>query len=215
MDGEMHIPEWRRSTHMTTSPGSMRNEFQLQLRKKLIDQKVASKRRVSPIYGMNLNICRRWGKRRKRCYLCGSEKHLKRDCPLFIMETLLDEIKQLKKTVQKLNCFSKKRENKNTKRRRKKKEAKREEKKKEEAKAQNTAVKIKRLLFKDEATEGLAGGGKFWIAASRHLERLTQPQQKKVKKEYKKLFGKDLLEELMVPIYVDEWMGDKIDIDED
>ena len=78
------------------------------------------------------------------------------------------------------------------KKKRKKQKKKKQRKHKKKAEAQNTAVKLKILLYKEENT----WAGNFVTTAASILDKLPNKAQTKVKKAYKELFSQDLTDDL-------------------
>ena len=180
-----------------TQEENIRHEFKLALRKKKIQEALWIKRtHTQSVKGFDLHKCARRHKFKKRCWVCGSKTHLKIDCPIHEKNKLILRVAELERIVTDLTEAlqvqlknKKKREEK--KKRKKAKKAQRKHRKK--AEAQNIAVRIKSLLYKEEET----WNGMYVTKADTLLQKLPSKAQNKVKRAYQELFSRDLVEDMV------------------
>ena len=181
----------------TLKPNNQRQEFKLQKRKeKLIEILQAKRHPPNPIQGYDLHKCMRYHKKKKKCWSCGSTNHLKFDCPVRQKKQLLKWVEELNQRIHKLESAlqiilkNKAKRNRRKKRRKKKKMKKEHQQEKRDC---NTAVKLKIWLLKEEEEQDL----KNFLRADSYLQQLPGRYQNSVKRAYKNLFSRDLLEDMV------------------
>ena len=173
-----------------------KQEFRLAFRKKKIEEVIWAQRYpTNPIKGYDLTKYSRRHHFKKRCWLCGAYNHMKVDCPLQEKNKLRARVAKLERKVSELMEALKtqmKNKEKRLKKKKKKQKKKKQRKNKKKAEAQNTAVKLKILLYKEEKT----WAGNFVTTAASILDKLPNKAQTKVKKAYKELFSQDLTDDI-------------------
>ena len=120
---------------------------------------------------------------------------MKVDCPLQEKNKLRARVAKLEPKVSELMEVLKiqmKNKEKRLKKKKKKQKKKKQRKNKKKAEAQNTAVKLKILLYKEEKT----WAGNFVTTAASMLDKLPNKAQTNVKKVYKELFYQDLTDDI-------------------
>ena len=180
-----------------TQENNQRIETKLAQKKKKIEETLwASRVKTRSIKGYDLQKCARRHRHIKRCWVCGSKTHLKRDCPILEKNKLKSRVFELERQVADLvEALHEQLKNKNRreKRKKKKKFKKKQRKHQKMAEAQNVAVRLKSLLQKEEET----WNGIFVLKASNILQKLPSKAQSKVKKAYKELYTRDLTEDIV------------------
>ena len=75
--------DFQKRQDQTLKPNNQRQEFKLQKRKeKLMEILQAKRHPQNPIQGYDLHKYRKYLKKKKKCWSCGSTNHLKFDCPV-------------------------------------------------------------------------------------------------------------------------------------
>ncbi len=174
-------------------------ELKLKKRKEYIMEELQKKRHPqNPIQGYNLHQHWKIHKKRKRkkCWSCGSTNHLKFDCPVQQKKQLLKWVEELNQRIYQLESAlqiilkNKAKRNRRKKRRKKKKMKKEHQQEKRDC---NTAAKLKIWLLKEEEEQDL----KNFLRADSYLQQLPGRYQNSVKRAYKNLFSRDLLEDMV------------------
>ena len=162
-----------------------------QRRKKIEEALWANRNKTRSIKGYDLQKCARRHRHTKRCQVCGSKTHLKRDCPILEKIKLKSRVFELERQVADLVealHAQLKNKNKKEKRKKKKKIKKQQRKHRKMTEAQNVVVRLKSLLQKEEET----WKGIFVEKAANILQKLPSKAKSKVKKAYKELYARDL-----------------------
>ena len=181
----------------TLKPNNQRQEFKLQKRKeKLMEILQAKRHPQNPIQGYDLHKYRKYLKKKKKCWSCGSTNHLKFDCPVLKKKQLLKRVVELEHRIyQHLEALQIIQKNK-AKRERRKKRRKKKKKQKEHQqikKDYNSAVKLKNWLLMEEQQQDLTN----FLQADSYLKKLPGRTQESVKRAYKKLFSRDFLTDMV------------------
>ena len=176
---------------------TQRIKTKLHLRKELINKIIMSKRNPNQsIAGYDLSLRRRkWNKRKKKCWVCGSKDHLKAECPVHRESRLRQRVAELEERIQKLEESIQIQRNNRKKRDKKKREKMKKKKQKKNQKllkALNSSVKLKSLILEEEAT----WAGTHAYNAGKYLSKMSIKAKEAVSKAYKKLFGGDLVSDL-------------------
>ena len=152
--------------------------------------------KAQSIKGYDVQNCARCHRHKKRCWVCTSKTHLKRDCPLLEKNKLKSRVIELERQAADLvEALHEqlKIKNRREKRKKKKKLKKKKRKHRKMAKAQNVAARLKSLLQKEEEIWN-------WIYVEKvanTLNKLPSKAQSKVKKAYKELYNMDLTEDII------------------
>ena len=189
-------PTESKRQNIPTLEENQRQEFKLALRKKKIQEALWTTRTQSQsIKGYDLHKCARRHKFKKKCWVCGSKTHLKIDCPIQEKNKLKLRVAELERKVADLTealQIQLKNKKKREEKKKKKKAKKAQRKHRKKAEAQNIAVRIKSLLYKEEET----WNGRYVTKADTILQKLPSRAQNKVKRAYQELFSRDLVEDM-------------------
>ena len=143
----------------------------------------------------------------KRCWYCGSKNHIKLDCPVLKENqfwTLLTELEQRISEIEEELHIQKKNRLKRERKIEKQKVKKQKKKHLQVIKAMNKAVSIKLLLDKDEV-KGLQEGTPKYLTQAMTLHKNLEPKERiLLEKEYQKLFGVSLNEQILDALDMDE-----------
>ena len=120
---------------------------------------------------------------------------MKIDCPIQEKNKLKLRVAELERKVADLTealQIQLKNKKKREEKKKKKKAKKAQRKHRKKAEAQNIAVRIKSLLYKEEET----WNGRYVTKADTILQKLPSRAQNKVKRAYQELFSRDLVEDM-------------------
>jgi len=180
---------------------SQRTSFKLQLRTKTIQEIIWRKRNPSQsIRGYDLSLrWRKYKRKQRKCWVCGSPDHIKAYCPVHNQSQLRKRVTELEERILELE-EALHIQNKNKKKREQKKRRKIKKKKKKKhqkvVKALNSAVKVKGLILKEQTTwEGIHA-----LNAAKYLENMSIRAKEATFKAYKGLYGTDLPEDLALAL---------------
>ncbi len=188
-------PTESKRQNIPTLEENQRQEFKLALRKKKIQEALWTTRtQFQSIKGYDLHKCARRHKFKKKCWVCGSKTHLKIDCPIHEKNKLILRVAELERIVTDLTeALQVQLKNKREEKKKRKKAKKAQRKHRKKAEAQNIAVRIKSLLYKEEET----WNGMYVTKADTLLQKLPSKAQNKVKRAYQELFSRDLVEDMV------------------
>ena len=210
---EKRIQMWQESPAQELR--NQRTELKLRLRKEKLNEILMSKRNIcNPIKGYNLSLCKKkyyyhkkYKNKSKRCWYCGSKNHIKLDCPVLKenqLWSLLTELEQRISEIEEELHIQKKNRLKRERKIEKQKVKKQKKKHLQVIKAMNKAVSIKLLLDKDEE-KGLQEGTPKYLTQAMTLHKNLGPKERiLLEKEYQKLFGESLKEQILDALDMDE-----------
>ena len=177
-------------------------------RKKLSNYLANARYTNNPLKGYNLSQCRRKRIPQKYSWKSNGEIYYhKYSRVLKKMNNLHQQVKELEEKMKVVEYFYHKKQKMKEKAKKKKKMRKNKKIKEQNLKAQNKAVKIKHDLQRHEVAER---GYKFYMYALDEWERCAKQKglQEKVAKEYKKIFERDIKDDLEWPIILENAIAD-------
>lgn len=191
---------------------NQREEFKLNLRRRALAEVLSKKRcPYQSIKGYNLWKC--WPKyyiKKKRCWECGSYSHLIAECPKYNLSRLRERVSELEQMVVQLEDVLQdqiKIKEKRDKKRKKKKKKKKIKKHQEMVGAFISAVRMKRLLYKEEEKQDYT----YYSSADSYLKKKSPKNQKSIRVAYKMLFEKELSEDMLKAFYTGDCFLGKLE----